>query len=242
MVFDSEAKSRDGKKSVTVGYPTLQERVKFQLGDGLRDASLCKWGAEPKEPTAGFNLAQVENCDKKLHFKLEVNPKQAGFVEKLGTLVMEAANANTKGWFGKEKHGMSFNSNIKTPNDDKYKENKFVSINLLKDTKVQVTYWIDEAKGKYAPPTTGTLKDLVKGSRILPIVRFQNGVYFMNKEYGISLAAESVLVIKPTQASNTEFAFGDDVFEASDANEDEDEPAIKRAKTNDDEESSSEEA
>jgi len=80
-------------------------------------------------------------------------------------------------------------------------EDEFAADGLVKD-------------GKLTTPTPGTIEDITPGSMVLPIVRVQGGVWFMGAGYGTSLRAESVLVIKDSNAShgaNAEFDLGDDV-------------------------------
>ena len=76
-------------------------------------------------------------------------------------------------------------------------------------TEVQVTTWTND--GKLTPFTNGSLED-VKGGMVLPIIKIQGGVYFVQKNFGTSLAASRLLVIRDAtgQQSSSEFELGDD--------------------------------
>ena len=74
-------------------------------------------------------------------------------------------------------------------------------------TSVMVTSIQD---GKYTPKVPGTVDDIKPGSKLLPILRVQGGMYFINRTYGLSFVADKVLVVKEvTSASEDDFNFGD---------------------------------
>ena len=56
--------------------------------------------------------------------------------------------------------------------------------------------FLREARRKDPSGARGTVDDIKPGSSVLPIVRVQGGVYFINRTYGCSLVADAVLVIK----------------------------------------------
>ena len=66
--------TKAGGKCAQVGYGAGKEQVKFQLGDSVHEALLCKWGADP---------CDRNNPDAGLQIKLELTDKSKGFLERL---------------------------------------------------------------------------------------------------------------------------------------------------------------
>ena len=199
--------TRAGGKCVQVGYGAGMEQVKFQLGDSVHEALLCKWGADKCDPN---------NPDGELQIKLELTDKSKAFVEKLEAATTAAAEANSMAWFKKKKPTSVLTSAIKPDKDDKYPDMVMLKLDTKSDnparrTSIRVAMWKD---GKLTTPVAGTIEDITPKSMVLPIVRVQGGVWFMGPGYGTKLVAESVLVLKDAAASHgasTEFDLGDDV-------------------------------
>ena len=60
----------------------------------------------------------------------------------------------------------------------------------------------------------GTVEDIEPGVFLLPVIRIQGGVYFINRTYGTSLVASAILVVKNLDCVETnkeplEFNLGD---------------------------------
>jgi len=208
LSYSAELKTtKAGGKCVQVGYGAGKEQVKFQLGDSVHEALLCKWVADP---------CDRNNPDAGLQIKLELTDKSKAFVEKLEAATAAAAEANSMAWFKKKKPTAMLSSAIKPDKEDKYPDMAKLRLDTTNPnpalrTSVKVAMWKD---GKLTPPTAGTIEDITPNSMVLPIVRVQGGVYFMSAIYGTSLVADSVLVLKHAEAShggNAEFDLGDDV-------------------------------
>ena len=222
LSYSSELKTtRAGGKCAQVGYGAGKAQVKFQLGDSVHEALLCKWGADP---------CDRNNPDAGLQIKLELTDKSKGFLERLEAATVAAAEANSMAWFKKKKPTAMLSSAIKPGSDDKYPDMVKLRLDTTNPnpalrTSVKVAMWKD---GKLTPPTWGTIEDMTPNSMLLPIVRVQGGVYFMSTMYGTSLVADSVLVLKDAEASHgasAEFDLGDDVemVEPDENEEEEDE-------------------
>ena len=222
LSYSAELKTtKAGGKCVQVGYGAGKEQVKFQLGDSIHEALLCKWGADKCDPN---------DPDSELQIKLELTDKSKAFVEKLEAATAAAAEANSMAWFKKKKPTAMLSSAIKPDKDDKYPDVVKLRLDATNPnpalrTSVKVAMWKD---GKLTPPTRGTIEDMTPNSMLLPIVRVQGGVYFMSTMYGTSLVADSVLVLKDAEASHgasAEFDLGDDVemVEPDENEEEEDE-------------------
>ena len=63
----------------------------------------------------------------------------------------------------------------------------------------------------YEPGMAETLDDVKGECLVLPIIRVQGGVYFLQKQFGCSLVASKLLVLQQ-ERSTTDFAFGDVVM------------------------------
>lgn len=199
--------TRAGGKCAQVGYGEAKAQVKFQLGDSVHEALLCKWGADP---------CDRNNPDAGLQIKLELTDKSKAFLEKFEGATTAAAEANSMAWFKKKKPTAMLSSAIKPDKEEKYPDMVKLRLDTTNPnpnlrTTVKVAVWKD---GKLTTPTVGTIEDITPNSMVLPIVRVQGGVYFMSAIYGTSLVADSVLVLKDAEVSHggiTEFDLGDDV-------------------------------
>jgi hypothetical protein len=193
---DALKASKAGGTSAQVGYGPNKDQVYFQLGVSPKDTLRC-----------AFGLDRPEKEPEKPYFKLELTEDTQAFVEKLEASLLEAAGTNSVAWFKKQHSPAALQSilvsNIKPQNDagkpDCVKI-KFIDQGQKNPTVVLVTEW---KNGKLRKPVEGSVDDLVQGAMVLAEVKVKNGVWFMNKTFGVSLAASLLLVIKPEGATST---------------------------------------
>jgi len=50
--------------------------------------------------------------------------------------------------------------------------------------------------GTYSPRVPGSYSDITPGCMVVPVVHIANGVYFINKNFGASLVAKELIVVK----------------------------------------------
>ena len=193
--------NKRGGKYAQVGYDGSQ--VFFQLGDSPREALRCPFGLDT--PCA-------EEKDKRV-LKLELTPATRAFLNTFDKAVVTAAERNSMEWFKKSTPSADHVSSIKTQNGGLPDVVKLkVQMDGERATKVFVSSWRND---KITKPVKGSLADLEKSKdhdlMLLPIVRVQGGVYFMNRDYGTSLYADTVLVVKrPVEGRNSNnFEMGD---------------------------------
>lgn len=210
--------NKAGGKYAQVGYGPDKAQVHFQLGVSPKDALRCPFGMDrPKEDPD------------KPYVKLELTEDTHAFVEKLEAAVLEAAEANSVAWFKKQHPASALQSMLTSMLKPQYEDRPDcvkIKVNTGgKDpTVVLVAHWKGD---KLRKPVNGSLDDLLPDAMILPIVKVQGGVWFMNggKSFGASLAATVLLVVKPEGASTAcgkrKFDMGD--VEFTDGEEDEDE-------------------
>ena len=216
LAFASDVKkNKAGGSYVSVGYGPAKEQVHFQLGASPKDALRTPFGLD----------ASKEEPDKR-YIKLELTEPTAAFLRQFEGALLAAAGAHSAAWFKKAHEPVvlrsMLTSSLKPHSDERPDCVKLkVEADGVRATPILVGTWRD---GKLVTPRAGTLHDLAPGARILPIVKVQGGVWFMNggKSFGMSLAVAALPVVKEASASGTgplQFEMGD--VEMTDAEEDE---------------------
>ena len=195
--------TRAGGKCAQLGYGAGKAQVKFQLGDSMREALLCKWGADYA------SREEASKPEPKRVIKLTLTDKAKNFLERFEATTLAAAEDNSMAWFKKKKPTGMYNSRIKSDGEH---GTDFVLLRLEeynqdpeKRTLVETIMW---KNGKRTEPVPGTIEDITPGSMVLATVRVQNGVYFQNTGYGTSLVAETVLVVKDAEAPSQPSSYG----------------------------------
>ena len=161
-----------------------------QLGAGLKDLVRCPYGIEP--------VAQ-EQPDKYC-IKIDANSDLTAFVQALDAKVIEAVNDSSLTHRSTLRIG-TISNNMK--------------IKILPDTTILVTTMKNESS--MTKPVTGSMQDITYNSMILPIIKIVGGVYFINENYGTSVVASQVLVVKGVNSHTAvDFCLGDGVTMDSD--------------------------
>ena len=161
-----------------------------------------------------------KNSDRKYAFKLRLpEGEQKAFIERLNETALRAAAENSPQWFKKKMNVESlerdFLSAIKPSNSEAYPDALLkISFDPGK-TVVQVTSW--QKDGKLAPFVRGTEDDVKQGAKVLPILKVKSGVFFVNREFGISFVASDILVIKDEGGESTSSGFCMEDVEVADA-------------------------
>ena len=153
--------TRAGGKCAQVGYGEAKAQVKFQLGDSVHEALLCKWGADP---------CDRNNPDAGLQIKLELTDKSKAFLEKFEGATTAAAEANSMAWFKKKKPTAMLSSAIKPDKEESSSRHTNPNPAFAPPSKSPC--------GRMATttPTVSTIEDITPNSMVLPIVRVQGGV------------------------------------------------------------------
>ena len=183
---------------------------------------------------APFGISDPYNgeASDRLSMDLELeHPQQLKMFRALDEAVVDAAVENSVSWFGRKLD----EATIRAMHNPLVKEPTKAAYKPMVRTKVKV--------GASINPTTifvyktsktakkGSRSDVVRGSRIVPYVSMSS-VMFGNKQFGVSLTCET-LMVKPADGAIGASIFGD--FEVE---EDEAKPPAKKAKKNEEEEDS----
>ncbi len=169
----------NGRKYKKISYNGNQLKD-IQLGENIRDLLRCPFGVEP--------VAQDQ--PNKLCIKVDVTEKLASFIKSIDNKVIEAVNDES----------LTHRSTLRTSVNDNLK------IKIQTDTQVLVTTLKDKEKNIITAPVVGTHDDLKPGCMLLPIIKIQGGVYFIESNYGTSIVASQILIVHGT-GDNAEIAF-----------------------------------
>ena len=207
--FGAEAiVGKDGRKNVRVSLDGKQ--VEFQLGSSVHDALRCPFGV-------GF--VSKEQGETRKQIRIEVDGAVQAWLVQFEAAVARAAEDNCVGWFKKtvapEHLAEMHNSSIR-PSSGDYPD--LLKLRIVQDpdkrpTEVYVASL--GCDGVLEQPSKGTIDDITAGSYLLPIVRVQGGVYFVNRNsFGTSLVASKVLVVRraeevPMESEEGGFTLGD---------------------------------
>jgi hypothetical protein len=153
------------------------------LGKQFEDVQLCSNVFTALRCTYGVEAASMEQPEK-LCLKLEVDSNLCQFVQEIDDLVVKSVNDPNKKHISILKEGQG---------------NPTIKVKLLPSTQVMVTNLRGD---KITQPTEGSLNDIQRGSMIVPIVKIQGGVYFIEDRFGTSIVATSILVVNSTPSFN----------------------------------------
>lgn len=169
----------NGNKYKKVSYNNAQVKD-VQLGENIHDLLRCPYGHE----------SASMDTPNKFCIKLEVPVKLATFIKSIDETVKTSVNDSS----------LIHRSTLKSGLTD-----EIMKIKLQPDTQYFVTTKKDG--NKFTPPEPAKMEDIVPGSMVLPIIKIQGGVYFINENYGTSICATKVLVVKGASDSGSVAAF-----------------------------------
>ena len=195
------------------------EQVAFQLGKRLRDASRCPFGLEK---------THVDAADDESYkvLKLEIGGSARSAILDMERATVEAAVGSANTWFPSKKPLSqatvedSFQSKIYSSKsqEGQYPDLLKVKVALSGERQTKVLVAHAKTDGTYTKPVAGAWSDLDRGCKVLPVVSIVGGVYVVNRQYGTSLVATQLCIVKEKQQAATPVApsFGSDVDDESD--------------------------
>jgi len=239
------------KKAKTAGVPLWSEldlTNKLAIDANLQGAEIkhatVKYGGErlafQLEAATGslrcpFGIDDGSKFNGKPSLNLELPGEQLAFLQTVvEAKVKDAAVKNKASWFGALKPLPSddavraaLNSRIKTDEAGNYQPALKVNVNLSDGPKkVQVLASRRTADGKLAKPQPATTDAVVRGARVVPVLRTAGGVWVTVNakkktfEYGLVFEVSELLVVEET-APGASFNFGGvEVASSSDGEQD----------------------
>ena len=162
-------------------------------GRQLKDIQLCKSVHDPLKCAYGKEAVAV-NEPSKLCIKLETSEELSAFINTLDELVRVKVNDSTLTQRSALKKGTITDT---------------VKIRILPETVIMVATLKDN--GNITQPRQGEIEDLTPNSSIIPIIKITGGVYYIESNYGVSIAASQLLVIQGNKNLPIAFNLGVDM-------------------------------
>lgn len=156
----------------------------IQLGASVQDTMRCKFGAEPV----------AVDQPTKLCIKMDVTEKVKAFIVSIDDKVKAAVNDES----------MNHRSTLREGT-----QNTTLKLKILPETQVFTTTLKDN---KMTQPKSASTSDITPNCQVLPIIKIQGGVYFIEGSYGTSMVATQVLVVNGEKTEEVPFALGNDVM------------------------------
>eukprot|EP00310_Coccolithus_braarudii_P019413 CAMPEP_0183351028 /NCGR_PEP_ID=MMETSP0164_2-20130417/23220_1 /TAXON_ID=221442 /ORGANISM="Coccolithus pelagicus ssp braarudi, Strain PLY182g" /LENGTH=242 /DNA_ID=CAMNT_0025523113 /DNA_START=18 /DNA_END=746 /DNA_ORIENTATION=+ len=219
-------KNGSGKTVMVSRDEASGARVEFQLGKRRADALRCPWGLEKVK-------ADAPEDEPRKQLKVEVSGATKAAIEALEEATVKAGVAYSQAWF-KEKKPLPesavldrFQSKLKPPSSEGHDDTLTLKVDVEGPKRALVKACHDNGDGTFSKPVPGTYDDLVGECKVVPIVKTANGVYFMNKNFGTSLVASELVVVKQGDSAGSSHSavqaqFSSDEDEAADEAGDED--------------------
>jgi hypothetical protein len=170
MIYGTTTTPRQsGGKFLKVGYGTIETQVHFQVGESAYDTSRVPYGAEwaaRDDPASGRVM------------KVEVTPEKKEFIKALEATTVQAVSKNSQ-----EFSNAVHNSRLSPQNGDRpdVLKVKISDGSAGPETTVEVSK--RQGGGRLTNPVPGTVADITPGCYVLPLIRVQGGVYFINRTY-----------------------------------------------------------
>lgn len=162
-----------------------QQIKDIQLGASVNDLLRCPFGIEPV----------AANAPDKFCFKVDANENLTKFIQDLDAQVIQSVNDETLTHRSTLRVG-TLNNNLR--------------IKILPDTQFLTT--TKKSENVFTQPATGFKEDITPNSMLLPIIKIQNGVYYIEENYGTSIVATQVLIVKGHNTNeHVPFLFGNNI-------------------------------
>lgn len=154
----------------------------IQLVQDVGDALRCPFGVEP----------QRDENNSTQRFLLDSSPACETFLKAIEDKVKAAVN----------NPNLTFNSVLRSSNNPSYPAS--CKLKIHRNTKILKT---KKTGNSITKPVDATLDEIKKNSRVVPIIKLHNGVYFVDgdngKSYGISVVATHILIVEDTNTPST---------------------------------------
>ena len=128
--------------------------------------------------------------------KIELTPENVAFIKGLEATTVEAASKNSQEYFDQPVPNAVFNSRLSPQNGDRPDVLKVKISDGSAGPETTVVVSKRQGGGRLTKPVPGTVADITPGCYVLPLIRVQGGVYFINGTYGTSLVVAHVLIVK----------------------------------------------
>ncbi len=193
LVIGPTETGQNGNKYKQISYKGQQFK-NIQLGASIFDLIRCPFGAEQvsqKQPD-------------KFCVKIDANTQLSTFIQTMDDMVIKSVTEEPNG----DRSSYLHRSALKITG-----EYGTLKIKIQPDTKILVTEFVNDKK--IQTPVCGSKEDIVAGCMILPIIKIQGGVYFLDQSddgqtyYGTSIVATDILVVKKAAAPPVGFDLGD---------------------------------
>ena len=183
LVIGQVETGNNGGKYMRVSYNGDQVK-NIQLGESIHDTLRCPFGAEPVS----------QDQPNKFCIKVEVPVNLKTFIEAIDSSVKSAVNNDSL------THRSTLRENTTSST---------LKLKIMPDTQIFMTTLKDN---KITPPKQATIGDIVPNSQVLPIMKIQGGVYFIENNYGTSMVATQILVVNGAEhEQNISFVLGNDI-------------------------------
>lgn len=190
-----------GRSVLVVMAPGSSERLHFQMSENEEtNLQTAVWALS--SPIAGADAS-------KRNFELAIeSPELLAFLEALDEKNVQTAVAQSQAWFRKDLDRESIEQMympiVKRPTKDDQKPSMKVKVRVTeKPTEIFVHHGKTDG---YIDYTKGTPDDLVRNAKCMAVVE-TTGLWFMSRQFGMSLIATSLLVSKPRRMATGVDAF-----------------------------------
>ena len=184
IIIGDEEIGNNGGKYRKISYDG-QQMKDIQLGASVNDLLRCPFGIEPVS----------QNAPDKFCFKVEANDNLTKFIQELDAKVIQSVNDETLTHRSTLRIGTMSNN---------------IRIKILPDTQFLMTF--KKSDTVMTQPTIASKEDITANSMVLPIIKIQNGVYYIEENYGTSIVATQVLIVNGHNTNeHVNFLFGTDI-------------------------------